>query len=277
MRSISNDDIKRIEFDGLHRIKEFCDQNGLTYYLGFGTLLGAVRHKGFIPWDDDVDLFMPIKSYAKLVLLKDSFNDEEWEVNNYRCNPRYLFPWTKVSNKKTKLLPSRFSNGFVYGVSIDVFPLFPISCENDEDVVGVHKEFTMAYESIIGRIKQFRLFTGGKRDAIKNIVNPMLYRLVTSQKYDLNTEYDKLFDTLPYANDGAYYINPFDPYHSVYRREFFDSALTPQGGVLLPFENESFRVPDDYDAVLTASYGDYMTPPPIEKRTTTHSFKVYSI
>ena len=277
MREISNDDIKKIEFDGLLRIKEFCNHNNLTYYLGFGTLLGAVRHKGFIPWDDDIDLFMPLQSYAKFVQLRDSFNNEEWELNNYRSNPRYLFPWTKVSHKKTKLLPSRFSNGFVYGVSIDVFPLFPISCDNDLDVVKLHGEFTGAYESIIKRVKQFRLLSGGKRDTINNIIYPVLYHFITKHKYNLNSEYDKLFDSLPYAFNGTYYMNPFDPYRSVYKRLFFESALTPQGGVLLPFENEYFRVPDDYDAVLTASYGDYMTPPPVEKRVTNHSFKAYRI
>ena len=78
MKEIKTDELKKIEFDLLKFVKEFCKENNLTYFLCGGTLLGAVRHKGFIPWDDDIDIFMPIKDYKKFIQLMK--NNEKYRV-----------------------------------------------------------------------------------------------------------------------------------------------------------------------------------------------------
>ena len=123
MRKLSPEEYKKVLLSILTRIDSICRENGLKYMLAYGTLLGAVRHKGFIPWDDDIDLLLPRKDYETLRSVAKSFNTKEWKLLSYSNEPRFLLPFMKYCNKHTIVTPPRFNTGFVYGLSIDIFPL----------------------------------------------------------------------------------------------------------------------------------------------------------
>ena len=106
------EDIKRISLEGLIELKNVCEKYHLKYYLCYGTLLGAVRHKGFIPWDDDIDIVMPRKDYDKLLELSAEIESEKWKLLSSKNNKKFLFVFSKFCNKQTILKPSRFCNHF---------------------------------------------------------------------------------------------------------------------------------------------------------------------
>ena len=133
---IKSEDIKSICIEGLRQLKAFCNDHGLRYYLAYGTLLGSIRHNGFIPWDDDIDIWMPREDYDKLCdLLADQIPG--WELLTCKKNRKYLYEWAKLANLSSEVWPSRFRNGYLYGISIDIFPLENIEVVNEAEAKDV--------------------------------------------------------------------------------------------------------------------------------------------
>lgn len=91
MRKISDDELKKVSLDGLKFIKEICEKNNLEYYIGYGTLIGAIRHEGFIPWDDDIDIWMKRDEYEKFIEIVSKENNKNWEILS-TYNEDYYFP-----------------------------------------------------------------------------------------------------------------------------------------------------------------------------------------
>jgi lipopolysaccharide cholinephosphotransferase len=124
MKKIENDELKELQLDMLKNVAEFCKERGIQYSLAFGTLLGAVRHKGFIPWDDDIDICMPRPSYDRFV---QEYEDSEgiYECLTFEKDNKFLFPFAKVSDRRTVALEqARFVDKYSkLGVNIDIFPV----------------------------------------------------------------------------------------------------------------------------------------------------------
>ena len=123
MKRISFEEAKRVELDILLHVAKFCDEHGLRYFLAYGTLIGAVRHKGFIPWDDDIDIQMPREDYEKLLELYPKENtDEKYFLLAPEMKGAH-HPYAKIIDTRTvkKELGAKKNNPL--GVDIDVFPL----------------------------------------------------------------------------------------------------------------------------------------------------------
>lgn len=264
MREIQFEEMKKIELNILIYFTEVCEENNLRYYLGGGTLLGAVRHKGFIPWDDDIDVMMPRPDFQKLLSL--SINNENYNIIK-PSTAGYYYNFAKLVDTRTILEEKGIKRIDGLGVYIDIFPLDGMP-ETPDDRKKRFKELN----SIRKRINNTCLLKP------KFHRNPFAYlnacRIYNSNKnIDLSSLQKKYLDSalknsfddseFVFAAGGAYGARDIFP------GKWFEKEIE------LQFENLSVKAFNGYDFYLTQLYGDYMTLPPEDKRVTPHHTIVY--
>lgn len=119
-KELTLDEMKAVELGILKKFDSICKENGLEYSLAYGTMLGAIRHKGFIPWDDDIDVFMKREDYEKLLKLK--YDDGDFEIKSYRYSKNYYFLYSKMVDKRTYICEDWRAEKDM-GLFVDIFPL----------------------------------------------------------------------------------------------------------------------------------------------------------
>lgn len=267
MKKLSLNEIKNVSLEGLVYLRDFLEKYHLRYYLAWGTLLGAVRHHGFIPWDDDIDIWMPRKDYEVLLSKMDELENDEWKIIHYSNNRRYLIAWAKLVNKKSICKPSVAATGLCLGLSLDIFPLdnidFPLKQAKDKVIALTAKGFL--------RLESFHpSIIDVKTSLFKRVAHYLYFYLkcLIDRPYQhIMEEYDK--SLLKYDERSQSVVDLFSASRRVFDRNWFGK------GTQVFFENESFIAPVDYDEVLKNSYGDYMTLPPIDQRVTNHPYSTY--
>ncbi|MBR5767082.1 MAG: LicD family protein [Clostridia bacterium] len=240
----------------------FCAENGLTYYALGGTLLGAARHRGFIPWDDDVDVGMPRSEYDRLRAIV-SAQDTGKYVFEFpdSPDPRFCYPFGKMYDTGTTLIENLHPR-LVRGVYIDIFPLDGL-CDGKD---GIKK----AYRPV-GRMK-----TMLDLKRIKFRKNRSLKKNLALAAARLTPPYINGAKRIALKIDGACRKKPFESCRIVGNlvgawgeREFVPAEFFGKP-VLLDFEDIKICCPADYDGYLTSLYRDWRTPPPPEKQITHH-------
>ena len=262
MKELSTEEIKRIEIEILSNVHDFCVENGIRYILFAGSLLGAIRHKGIIPWDDDIDIAMSRPDYDRFVT---AYQDERFIVKTIDNCDDYIFTFSKVIDTKTILIENKTEQSEI-GVNIDIFPLDGLPGDAEEAAIAADK--SLRYKNLIS-IKQMK-YRKGRRFS-KNItlffgklaLLPFSYRRLN----ELAINYAKHY---PYE-DAKYIANLSwgSGKRGLMKKEWVLNRS------LVSFENIKCYIPDCYDEFLTRRYGDYMTPPPVEERKSHHMFKVY--
>lgn len=258
-KTLDENALKKLHEVQLHMLKDvaqFCDENHITYCLSSGTLLGAVRHHGFIPWDDDVDIAMPRKDFEKFMAISDKL------PNGYVClstrlNPEYPLSAMKVKKQGTVMIePDQRHLKINQGVWIDIFPLDRVNDVEEFPKRAHHyKIMTMVLLDKAGMHSPAKLRT--------KFFCKML-GLLGVKKLD---QYRTYFMTKEEKGKGNKLVSLTDPIG--WEKLLFDeSVYFPLKKI--KFEDEFFYVPAKCDEWLTSAYGDYMTPPPIEKRTSKH-------
>ena len=274
-RVVTDEEIKQFALEALCWFKETCQRHNLRYQLAFGTLLGAVRHKGFIPWDDDIDVLMPRKDFDRLCGMIDQVRTDDWELMWFEHEPRFLFPWMKLCNRKTAVLPPRLSSGLVYGLSTDIFPLDMLDGATESEA---RESARACYSNLKKAEKDARklgvLHTGGI-NTVKRVVKQGLFRLNGAKVSALRQAYADAHQAMrshPFDPDG-YAGLIYNKYRSVWKMR--DMVGEGDEYSTLTFEGIPFAGPCDPDAVLRKTYGDYMKLPPEDKRVSPHTFTAY--
>ena len=270
MNTLSIKDIQSISLDILSDIHQFCMENGIRYSLAYGTLIGAIRHKGFIPWDDDADIMMPRPDYIRFC---QTFKSSRFRVISEYDADSYI-QYARVYDAKDTLFTSYSprSKNYQGGVWIDVFPLD--GAEEDYDAfVNRSKKLCKL------RIWQVR-FRDAKADLSKVEDKKLKLRLIAKRIVYLNGIFLKLVNKkmsslgqkIPYGQTK--YWSDFMSIDDSYNWEY--QALEDfQDTILVPFEDRELCICTGYDRVLRQYYGDYMQLPPEEKRKPYHIWQSF--
>lgn len=264
MRKLSIEEIKKIEFEILTKVAEFCDKHGLFYCLAYGTLLGAIRHKGFIPWDDDVDIVMPRKDYDYLI---ENFNSEMEQQGYFAIAPGSgNHSILKIGKLGTIKYEPEYGNkgGFI---DIDVFPL--------DGVPSNEKEYDKFYDKLIylyrAHFYQYLNYKNYKfKEKLKTFIKKCLWGCYLGKNRFLKKakiEHQKyLYETSEYV---AAVECLWNSKKNRTKKENYEDR------VLVDFEAAKFYAPKGYHEILTGLYGDYMQLPPEEKRVAEHGITAY--
>lgn len=255
--------------EGLNNFDEFCNINNLHYFAAYGTCIGAVRHKGFIPWDDDIDLYMPRKDYERLKTLKESIPSPYCIFDNNLDG--YYQPYIKFVNNSTSLLELPESM-IVSGVFIDIFPLdfAPFEYERCKYLKNKYTRIYWRYINIFKRKSSWRdLFRQRYRKHFSRILLGYLEnRLVFSHiKSKVKSEFIKFKYSYFRYEKGKYVISYCGPYKEkeIMKSKWFDEYK------YVPFENTHIRICSEWNMYLEHLYGDYMTLPPVGQRVSHHA------
>lgn len=260
---IGGEELKKIQLDILNDVHNFCIENRINYSLAYGTLLGAVRHSGYIPWDDDIDIMIPRKDYERFIL---TYSNPIYKVVSVQTDKNYYLPFAKVHNTNTILIED-VSIKNRYGVNIDVFPIEEMP-ENEYEIERIFRK-----KNLLNSIYKFKLIRLGqgvslyKRIIIKVVqilLSPISCRKLVRSMEDLiikssHSESNKAGVFMPVDNKKRWIVN----------KELFYNTIDMQ------FETYSFKVVSEYDVYLRALYGDYRKLPPIEQQCTHHSFTAF--
>ena len=260
-RKLDIDEIKEVELGVMDYIHNICKEKGINYSLAYGSLLGAVRHKGFIPWDDDLDIALKRDEYDKLyqAILED--NNSIYKVVSWENDSRYPYPFYRVYDSRTVYENNYIQNDIELGICVDVFPF--------DDYKDVNKEITKL--DMYRRLSVYTLYGIRNKEAgIKNIIRYLM--LVVFRLTRVKSWNKKLNDCskVPVNSEYIDYLMESKKYSTKIDAKALDEVVECK------FEDRLYNIPKDYDHILTTIYGsDYVEIPPLEKRIQHDDFVAY--
>ena len=261
MNKMSNCDIKARELDMLLLLDRICQENNLIYSLSCGTLIGAVRHQGFIPWDDDIDVHMPRPDYLKLLQI---FDEPGYKIISSE-DFTYEYPYAKILDLSTHV-KSNLSQLDKH-LWIDIFPVDGVSSDDAE--VKHNYKLAKCYQTMLALIDtkdiHSKMFAGV---FIKKYILKPLARLYGRRRWLEKLE--RLGKQIPY--ESAQYVAAVTGCEYIHNGPMKKSDF--EKTVRMPFEGHMFSVMSCWDMYLTGAYGDYMKLPPENERIT-HEMCVY--
>jgi lipopolysaccharide cholinephosphotransferase len=270
MKELNLDEVKVIQLEILSKVAEFCEEEGISYSLSFGTLLGAVRHQGYIPWDDDIDIMMLRKDYDFFVR---NFNcpGSVLQVKSVLNDSSFPLAFSKVEKLGTKMVEAEFSDiDYEIGINIDIFPLdiipegtvsFPLYFLS---IKAMHK--ILFIKSIRVDLENKNIWRNPVLILLKTILTWLPYRIITQILHRFISRSNSLG-----SNKVMISSFPSVKMSEIFPRDIFTELIE------MPFEGKKYKVIKEFQSYLTTQYGDYTELPPIEKRVSHHKFKAYII
>lgn len=270
MGEVFNRDLQFVELEILNEFVRICDLHGIEYFLDFGTLLGAIRHKGFIPWDDDIDVGMTRENYDNFIKIAKKELKQEFFLQDGDSDPRCPYLFAKIRKNNTTFMEwcNRKSN-IHHGIYIDIFPYDKLPI-NKRERSNFRKKCQRRYKLFHYRASPDRYVAPRKTISwlvvavVRRLINYFLrilplkfYRnLAISTFTKHNDESSNFIGAVPFFNEVDFTKDVFFPLE--------------QG----EFEGETYYIPRDSNYYLTSIYGDYMQLPPPEKRQGHTPYKV---
>lgn len=261
---LSLDEIREIQLNILKSVADFCDKNNIKYFLCAGTMLGAIRHKGFIPWDDDVDIMIPRPDYERL---KNNFSIPDLKFYDHEIIPEFDKPYGKISDLSTIVIEDVITDYHI-GVNIDVFPIDGTPA--DDFWLKIHLLKIKFWRNILN-LKQIKI--SKSRAIYKNfflVIGRMIFYVVPKKSVIRRIiSQAKRFSYISSRNSGIIVWG-------YGRKEVMDKIIFEET-IDVQFENNTYNGHKFYDQYLRNLYGNYMQLPPVEKQITHHKYKAYKL
>ena len=255
MKEISLEEKRQIQLDMLKEIDEFCRNNGIRYSLAFGTLIGAIRHKGFIPWDDDVDIMMPISDMMKFKKMFVSKTMKYADIETYK---HFQYCFSRLHDTRTFSKLGRFNKDM--GVNIDLYVM--VDLPKDKKSEDKFFEEARKYEKICDFFMKWN----------SRFIRRFPLKSIPFTDYYIRKERECLIKSLNYGDTGNFYCisGPLSGrYKESYNRDLFKEMID------VDFEGLKLMSVKDYDYFLRQEYGDYMQLPPEDQRVPYHGGHYY--
>lgn len=262
MKMKTQSNIEKLHEADMAILKEFislCNKHDWTYYMLGGTMLGAIRHKGFIPWDDDIDLGMPRTDYETFLKVAPNELSRHLRIVNYKTDPDYHYYITRIQDVDTKVVETRYeSSGEYTHVSIDIFPLD--GTPNNSLCRKLYNFKLMAHRAMMSLHYKDGIDPDRKRGLIERFALGLLKCLPTDKMFNAYKQKDACDKMLKkYPMDKSLYTgNMMGAYRT---RELIPTSWYG-ADAYYDFEDVKLRGIKEYDKYLTHLYGDYMQIPP---------------
>ena len=263
MKKMTLQEIQQLNLEMMKEIHAFCVKKGLRYSLAYGSMIGAIRHKGFIPWDDDIDIMMPRPDYER-------FTREYRSEKGYRVCSAYdddaYVNFTMVYDTNTIVQRPGVAAKYDTGVWIDIFPIDAVS--DDEEERESQFQHLRQYTGLmrILRASLSRWKVGSLKDRLKASIRLLQLKLFTKGDYhDWHRKITEICTEHPFGSTKHCSSLLCVEANTKNKQEVFDMSDF-QDYELMAFEDQTFYVASGYDHILSTIFGDYMAIPPVEKQ-----------
>lgn len=258
MRKIEDiHELRQIQIGILDEVHRFCESHNLRYFLSSGTLIGAVRHKGYIPWDDDIDIYMPRKDYEEFLATYHDQTGRFKSINPYQ-ESNYYYTFAKVVDLRTKMIETE-TEGYEIGVYMDIFPVDYVTDDMQE------RKRVFKLKKLLYKIRRCKISNA----------NPLRSRLAywCYKSLPVSAHYVfRLIQRLIVLGKPTRTVCNMTEAGPKIKGCF--PAEDIASSVDIEFEGKLYKTMVGYKDYLERTYGDYMTLPPVEQRVT-HQFEAY--
>lgn len=267
MEYLTLKEIQTESYNVLQTINKICKENNIRYFLAYGSLIGAIRNNGIIPWDDDIDIWMPRNDYEKFVnICNGSTIPNNYKLCTKENTDYYWYGIARFSNLDFRYVTQ--SENFDIGVFVDIYPIDNYGNNEKKGKVLQKRIFNLhriyAYRISKYKIKDFK-------SLIKKFIHFGLF-FIPQKKCLLfiNSKISKLLSIYTTEDDDLVGVPIWDTYgYMSFKKQLFNESIEWE------FEGGKFPVPKHYDEILKKIYGDYLKLPPVEKRVSHHDYKIY--
>lgn len=265
---LSMTEIQSVSLEILKKVSDFCDENNIKYFLAYGTLIGAIRHHDYIPWDDDVDIMMERPDYDKFLTLFKEKNDVSYlELFTLESNPNYPYNIARVSDSRYYIeVENEKPCGL--GIFIDIYPLDGVGHSRKEALATMKK--TTKYPSLIFQSTRVSYNLGNTKGFFRKIFKfpAFIFAHIMGKDYFVE-RLKKIVSKFQYDDNEYVAVAMWASRPKFYPKKWFKNLIKWK------FSKYEFFIPNHYDEVLRESYGDYMQLPPEEDRIYQHLYKAY--
>lgn len=262
--------LKKIELNMFKEVINICEEHKLMYYVLGGTALGTVRHGGFIPWDDDIDVGMPRKDYECFLKIAQKKLPSYYFLQSPGTEKEHMLGFSKIRDSRTTFVETSVCNRNInHGVYIDIFPL-------DYYPEKKISQRVLEYRSTPYTIWISQFFYGHNfhnRGRIKKILFAILDYCMKIRCKNVHVALLKRDNLYKNTKDSSMIAN----YYGAWGKKEITPISWFDEGVMLEFEGLKVRVPKEYDKYLSQMYGNYMQFPPIEKRVSHHFTEIIDL